>query len=145
MANKIKLSIEDIGLITSFENLTGASVKDCIVNKDKDKITFIVAEGQAGIAIGKGGINIKRFSDKMKKRIEILEFSSDPLKFAANLLRPAKLNNVYVAEKSDGTKVLYISPSREKLGMVKSKLKNVRELAKKYFGIDEVILQSSQN
>ena len=98
MANKIKLSIEDIGLITSFENLTGASVKDCIVDKEKDKITFIVAEGQAGIAIGKGGMNIKRFSEKLKKKIEVLEFSSDPLKFVANIFRPIKLKNAYIAE-----------------------------------------------
>ncbi|MCD6575566.1 MAG: NusA-like transcription termination signal-binding factor [Nanoarchaeota archaeon] len=141
MANKIKLSIEDIGLITSFENLTGASVKDCIVDKEKDKITFIVAEGQAGIAIGKGGMNIKRFSEKLKKKIEVLEFSSDPLKFVANIFRPIKLKNAYIAEKSDGTKVLYVSPVRDKLGMIKAKLKSTRGLIKKYFGIDEVVLQ----
>lgn len=141
MANKIKLSIEDIGLITTFENVTGASVKDCIVDKEKDKITFIVAEGQAGIAIGKGGVNIKRLEEKLKKRIEVLEFSRDPLKFISNIFRPIKVKNAYIAEKSDGTKTLYVSLVKDKLGMIKTKSKNARELIKKYFAIDEIMIQ----
>ncbi len=141
MANKIKLSIEDIGLITTFENVTGASVKDCIVDKEKEKITFIVAEGQAGIAIGKGGINIKRLEEKLKKRIEVLEFSNDPLKFVSNIFRPIKVKNAYIAEKSDGTKTLYVSLIKDKLGMIKTKSKNARELIKKYFNIDEITIQ----
>ena len=141
MANRIKLSIEDIGLITSFENLTGASVKDCIVDKDKNKITFIVAEGQAGIAIGKGGMNIKRFENKLKKKIEVLEFSQDPIKFVTNIFRPIKLRNAYVAEKSDGTKVMYVSPSKENVGMMRAKAKSAKELVKRYFDIDEIVIQ----
>jgi N utilization substance protein A len=141
MANRIKLSIEDIGLITSFENLTGASVKDCIVNNDRGKITFIVAEGQAGIAIGKGGMNIKKFENKLKKKIEVLEFSEDPIKFVTNIFRPIKLKNAYVAEKSDGTKVLYVSPERSNVGMIKAKTKSAKEYIRKYFDIDDVVVQ----
>ena len=141
MSTRIKLSIDDIGLITTFENLTRSSVKDCMVDNEKEKITFIVADGQAGSAIGKGGINIKRLEAKLKKRIEVLEFSKDPLKFVANVLRPIKIQNAYVSEKSDGTKTLYASVSKEKIGMLKSKIRSAKELIKKYFDFDEVIIQ----
>lgn len=141
MTNRIKLSIDDIGFITTFENVTGASVKDCIVDEDKDKITFIVPEGQAGIAIGKGGMNIRKLEDKLKRKIEVLEFSNDPVKFISNIFRPIQLKNAYVAEKSDGTKTLYVSIVKDRLGMVKTKTRNAREFITKYFDIKELVMQ----
>jgi N utilization substance protein A len=141
MTDKIKLSMDDIGFITIFENITGASVKDCIVDKEKEKITFVVFEGQAGIAIGKGGMNIRKLEEKLKRKIEVLEFSQDPVKFVSNIFRPIQLKNAYVAEKSDGTKTIYISVTKDRLGMVKSKSRRARELISKYFGINEMVMQ----
>ena len=141
MGNKIKLSIEDIGFITTFENVTKTNVKDCIIDKDKNKAVFIVAEGQAGMAIGKGGMNIQRLEKKLNKKIEVLEFSSDPLKFISNILRPIKLRDGYISEKSDGTKILHASILKSKFGIVKMKITRAKELVKKYFDINEVIVQ----
>lgn len=141
MGNKIKLSIEDIGFITTFENVTKTNVKDCLIDKDKNKAVFIVAEGQAGMAIGKGGINIKRLENKLKKKIEVLEFSSDPLKFISNLIRPLKLKEGYISEKSDGTKVLHASILKNKFSSVRTKVLRAKELIKKYFDINDVIIQ----
>lgn len=141
MANRIKLSIENIGLITTFENFTGATVKDCIIDKEKEKVTFIVSEGQAGIAIGRSGINIKKLEERLKRKIEVLEFSKDPLKFISNIFRPIKIKNAYIAERSDGKKVLYAFLVKNKLGMIKTKSKSAKELIKKYFDINEVIIQ----
>ena len=138
---RIRLTNEDIGFITIFEGITGATVKDCIYDKEKEKITFIVSEGQAGIAIGRGGINIKKLEDKLKKKIEVLEFSKDPLKFLANIFRPVQIKNAYISEKSNGEKTLYASISKDRLGMAKSKAKIAKELLKRYFDFQEVILQ----
>ena len=138
MVNNIKFSIDDIRLINYFERTTKASVKDCIVDDKKEKITFIVKEGDAGIAIGKGGANIKRLREKINKKIEVLEFSEDPIKFVSNVFRPITINSSYVAEKSDGTKTLYIDVGRGNLGMKKNKIRTVRNLVKKYFKIEEV-------
>lgn len=137
----IKLNAEDIGLITFFENLTKASVKDCIINEKKEKITFIVSEGQAGLAIGKGGVNIKTLEGRIKKRIEVLEFSEDPIKFLSNIFRPIKIKNAYISERSDGKKTLHAVVDRENIGMVSVKTKHARELLSKYFKFDEVIFQ----
>ena len=52
------LDQQAIGFISYFENISGASVDDCVV--ESDKIIYIVKKGQAGLAIGKKGANIKK-------------------------------------------------------------------------------------
>ena len=56
--------------ISLFESLTGAKVKDCIVN---DIVIFIVHENEMGKAIGKQGSNIKRIENILKKKIKLVE------------------------------------------------------------------------
>ena len=48
----ITLNQEIIGFINIFENITGASVKDCFL--EDEKIIFVVNPGSMGLAIGKG-------------------------------------------------------------------------------------------
>lgn len=136
---KIKLSSEDIGYINLFETTTHASVKDCIVTPEKNKITFVVNEGQMGIAIGKNGINIKNLEDKVKRRIEIIEHSNDPIKFLSNIFRPIKLTNAYISEHSDGKKVVHVALSKDRLGMLKTKIRVAKELMPKYFNFDDMV------
>ena len=138
---RIKLSLDDIGFISLFESTTKAHVKDCMVDPKKNKITFVVNEGQAGIAIGKGGMNIKKLEEKLKKRVEVLEFSQDPIKFLTNIFRPIKITNAYVSEKSSGSKALHAQIAKGNLGMIKAKMKTARDLIGKYFKFDEVSIQ----
>ena len=93
---KIKLDTEAIRYITLFETLTGAIVKDCIV--EDNKILFIVKEGYAGIAIGKNGKNVKKLNEILNKEIEVLEFSEDPITFVSNIFKPLKVKNAYFGE-----------------------------------------------
>jgi len=44
--------------IALFESISGASVKDCIIDEEQERAIFIVNQGQVGVAIGKGGRNI---------------------------------------------------------------------------------------
>jgi len=134
---KIKLNTESIRYITLFESMTGALVKDCIVSDGK--LLFIVREGQAGMAIGRNGANIKNLEKVLKRKIEIIEFSKEPIKFLQNIMRPLDVKNAYISERSDGKKILYFSSSR-KNPLLLSKLKKVKFLLSKYFGIDGVSL-----
>jgi len=138
---KIKLGLDEIGFITTFENFTKTNVKDCIINTKKNKITFVVEEGKAGAAIGRGGINIKNLEQKLNKKVEVLEFSADPLVFLSNLFRPIKIKNAYISEKSDGSKILNASIARDRFGMVKAKMNYAKELIQKYYNFDEINFQ----
>jgi len=100
----IRISSEVFRYMSVFETITSAAVNDCIV--DGDHVTFIIKEGDMGLAIGKGGVNVKKVEEALGKKVDLLEFSKDPVQFAKNLLFPMKPKNAYVSQKSDGKRVL---------------------------------------
>ena len=67
----IKFSANEIRYIALFENMTGAMVKDCIIDDEHGKVTFVVKNGDMGLAIGKKGVNIKLASRLTKVKINI--------------------------------------------------------------------------
>ncbi len=138
MIMRIKLDMDTIRYINLFESITGVMVKDCIVNEEKNKITFIVNEGQIGIAIGKNGMNVKKVQQALNKQVELLEFSKDPARFISNIFRPVKVKEVKI-EENNGKKVAYVSLENDRIGMIRSKMKVVKNLIPKYFDIQEII------
>ena len=135
----IKLDTEKIQIIGLFESITHASVKDCLIDKEKNKMTFVVNENNAGKAIGKGGVNIKNLENKFNKKIEIIEFSEDPVRFASFLLRPSIIKDGFVSERSDAKKILNIEFSK-KVDLDKSKVRKAKIMVQKYFDIDDLVV-----
>lgn len=78
---------EAIRLITAFENITGAEVRDCI---NSDMLYFLVKPGKAAIAIGKGGEHVQTAEKMLKKQIKILEWADAPEQFVKNLVPQAE-------------------------------------------------------
>lgn len=82
----VTLDTETIRLVTLFENLTGAGVKDCIVDENNHIAYFVIDEGEAGKAIGKNGSIVKKTENLIRKDIKVFEFSNDVEKFVRNLI-----------------------------------------------------------
>ena len=102
----LKINNETFRFLNAFGTLTGVSALDCFeLNKE---IVYVVEPGKIGIAVGKGGSNIKKVENLLKKRIRLIEFSSDPLTFIRNAVYPLKITNSYLSTKSSGDKVLNI-------------------------------------
>ena len=59
MTQAIKLTTDQIRLISLFQNVTKTTARDCIDDEQQNKIIFVVNSGKMGLAIGKGGSNIK--------------------------------------------------------------------------------------
>ncbi|WP_456328411.1 NusA-like transcription termination signal-binding factor [Archaeoglobus sp.] len=137
----VKLSEESIRYLTLFESLTGASIKDCIVQDDK--VIFVVKKGDMGLAIGKGGINVERAREIIGKKIELIEHSDNPEEFIANIFKPIKVN-VKIIEKG-GKKIAIVSVNPQYKGLVIGKggknINKAKELAKRHHDIDDVIVK----
>ena len=67
--------------IALFESVSGASVKDCIIDEEQERAIFVVNQGQVGVAIGKGGRNIHTLERMTGKKHEIIEYSEDPVTY----------------------------------------------------------------
>ena len=52
MTQSIKLSTDQMRLISLFQNVTKATARDCLDDEKQDKIIFVVNEGKMGLAIG---------------------------------------------------------------------------------------------
>ena len=90
----ITFNTETIRLLTLFENMTNAPVRDCFTNGEV--VYFIVEEGKIGLAIGKNGNSIKNVEKVVGKKIKVFEYSRKPDKFVKNLIPQCKeINLVY--------------------------------------------------
>tara|TARA_B100000315_G_scaffold218087_1_gene219154 strand:- start:26 stop:412 length:387 start_codon:yes stop_codon:yes gene_type:complete len=122
--------------ISLFESLTGANIKDCIVN---DVIFFIVHENEMGKAIGKQGANIKRVENALKKKIRLAEFSSDVSQFIQNLIYPLKAKEI--KEEEDGIISIYVDDRKTKgliIGRDRHNINSVVDIVKRHFKVEEI-------
>lgn len=142
MATGIKLTSKEMRYIALFESITGASVKDCILDEDENRAIFMVKEGDVGMAIGKGGKNIHLLERMTSKKHEIIEFSSDPAQFIKNALKPAHVTEVRITEKPDGKFIAVVQVNPKDKGVAIGKngrnAERIRFLAKRYFEIQNV-------
>ena len=132
---KIKYTSDIIQYISIFESLTGARVKDCILN---DFILFIVHENEMGKAIGKQGSNIKRVENTLKKKIKLVEFNNDVSQFVQNLIHPVKAKEI---KEEEGIVTIYGEDTKSKgilIGRDRHNLNSINEVVKRYFKIGEV-------
>ncbi len=126
--------------MTIFEDITKATVKDCI--KDKNEIIFVVKKGDIGLAIGKKGVSVNKVKKVLGKRIEIIEHSDDPVEFVEKLFHSFRVEDVQMSE--NGTKVvkMYVD-ERDKnmaIGMRGKNLQKMKMLAKRYHDIEDIII-----
>ena len=131
------LDQQAIGFISYFENISGASVDDCVA--ESDKIIFIVKKGQAGLAIGKKGANIKKAMRDLKKEIEIIENGDNAQELIKNALAPAEIQEITISE---GRAMVKIDAKFRgmAIGRAGTKIDRCRKLLERHFQIHEVIL-----
>jgi transcription termination/antitermination protein NusA len=142
MATGIKITADEMRYIALFESVSGASVKDCIIDEEQGRVIFIVNPGQVGIAIGRGGRNIHQLEKMTGKKQEIIEYSEDPAQFIKNALKPAVVKEVRVSERTDGKKIAVVTVAPKDKGVAIGKngknAERLRFLAKRYFNIQNV-------
>jgi N utilization substance protein A len=142
MSSGIKFTSHEMRYIALFESITGATVKDCIVDDDTGRIIFIVKEGNIGMAIGRRGKNIHLLEKMTGKKHEVIEHSENPAQFIKNALKPARVNEIRITERPDGKTIAVVSVNPKDKGVAIGKngrnAERIRFLAKRYFQIQNV-------
>ena len=142
MLNNIKITEHEMKFIQLLQNMTGATVVDCIV--DDETIMFTVKKGEVGLAVGKGGEKIKRFRSMTNKQVEIYEYMNEADKFIKNALKPAKIKDIRIVDRMEGKKIAMVNVESKDKGIAIGKngdnIKKIRFLAKRYFQLDTVVI-----
>ncbi|MDT7888817.1 MAG: NusA-like transcription termination signal-binding factor [Desulfurococcales archaeon] len=140
----MRLSLEEMRYISLVQDLTGATIRDCIVDEENDTLIFIVKEGEAGLAIGKNGSNVKKVKMILKKNIEIVEYSNEFDRFVRNIFAPARIASIKKVEQPGGRTVLYVSVHPQDKGIAIGKggrnVHKAKLILKRYYNIDNVII-----
>jgi len=142
MSSGIRFTSREMRYIALFESITGATVKDCIIDDQLNRIIFIIKEGDIGVAIGKRGKNIHLLEKMTGKRHEIIEHSESPAQFIKNALKPAQVREIRITERSNGKSIAVVSVNPKDKGVAIGKngrnAERIRFLAKRYFQIQNV-------
>jgi len=148
MPQTIKLTTDQMRLMSLFQNVTGATARDCVEDEKQDRVIFVVNQGKMGLAIGKGGAHIHTLQNIVKKNVEIVEYSDDPAEFLKNLLNSKLVSEVKLNKRADGTMQAIVLVDPRKKGIVVGRegrnAEKARLLAKRYFEITNVQINSPE-
>lgn len=135
-AVKTVYDIDMIKIINLFEQVTHARVKEAFYMKDV--LTFVVFEGDKFKALGKNLSNLHRIEQMLQKKVKVVEFNSEIIKFITNLIYPFKVESIVqdgkiitISDQDTKTKGLLIGAKAQNLRMYES-------IVKKYFEIEEI-------
>ena len=146
MTEKIKLTSDELRLISLFQSITGAIARYCVVDDKMDRVIFVVNKGQMGLAIGKGGATIRQLQNVVGKKVELVEYSDDASEFIRNMLNTDMINEVRINDRIDGTRQAIVIVDPKKKGVVVGRegrnAEKARLLAKRYFQISNVLIIS---
>ena len=110
-----------------------------MVRRDEDdKLIFVVEENEMGKAIGKNGANIKRMESRLKRKIKLVEYSSDVLQFVRNIAYPAEILGI---EQDEGAITVHGKDTSSKamlIGRERQNINHLTSIVKRYFDVKEI-------
>lgn len=118
--------------------LTGATAVDCISDDKFDRVLYVIRPGDMGLAIGRGGENIRKLQRVLGRKIELVEYAEDIESFVRNIFKPIALAGIRLEKEWNSIEVLV--ERRGDLGIAIGKgganVEKARILVKRYFGLD---------
>jgi len=132
----MKLNLELIQYINLFEKITKTKVKNCFFHKDK--LVFIVANGQGKKAVGKKAFNVQKITKLINKKIKIVEYNQDPVKFINSFASPIAIEKIDFTDNVINLKVKTAKDKGLLIGRNGQNLDNIKKIMDYYFKIKEV-------
>lgn len=140
----VKLSQTEMQYITILQGIVNVTIKDCIIDEEDNKVIFVVSGGQAGLAIGKRGMNINKLKEMIAKDVEIIEHSSDPAKFIRNCFLPIIIREVIFLDRRNGKAATVEVDNKDKgraIGRSGKNINKVKSLVLRQFDIVDVMIK----
>ena len=150
----IKIDRDSMELISLFNNISGAIIKDCLIFKNQEYnsevIIFLVKEEDVGKAIGKAGEHVKDLKAKLNKKIDVIAFSENLDYFIKNILQTTKnsivVQDIEIKESRNLKKTVIITVRPQDRGKAIGKdgsmIKKIKEIVLRYFDVDNVIINT---
>ncbi|MEJ2293565.1 MAG: NusA-like transcription termination signal-binding factor [Candidatus Lokiarchaeota archaeon] len=157
LKKNIKLDRNSMELISLFNNISGAIIKDCIIYESPENqseiIIFLVKKEDVGKAIGKAGEHVKDLMEKLQKKIDVIPWSENLELFIQYVLNTSKnsikVQNIEIKESKNQKKTVIISvrpQDRGKaIGKEGSMIRKIKDLVLRHWEVDNVIINTKNN
>src|SRR3989338_924463 len=124
--------------ISLFDAITGVPAKDVFANPKTDGLIFLVPQGKVGQAVGRNGQNVQKLERIIKKRIRIVEFDEDPIRFISNFVYPLKVDSAQL----DGKTITLRCPDTKTkallIGRESGNLTFLVSIVSRYFDVESI-------
>ncbi len=111
------------------------------VVEEEDKLTFLVAKGQLGLALGKSARNLQALKNTFGKEVKVLEFDEEVERFVRNLFKPHTVESVKVEGEEEGILVRATLKAEDKgkaIGRAGRNINVARQLARRHHNVAEL-------
>jgi len=154
LKKNIKIDRDSMELISLFNNISGAIIKDCLIFKSPENhseiIIFLVKKEDVGKAIGKAGEHVKDLMAKLQKKIDVIPFSENLNEFIQSILNTTKISikvqNIEIKESRNQKKTVIISVRPQDRGKAIGKdgsmIRKIKLLVLRHFEVDNVIINT---
>jgi len=154
LRRRIKLDRQSMELISLFNSISGAIIKDCFIfqspENNSEIIVFLVKKEDVGKAIGKAGEHVKDLMAKLQKKIDVIPWSENLEQFIQFILNTTKnsiqVQNIEIKQSRNEKKTVIISvrpQDRGKaIGKEGSMIRKIKELVLRHFSVDNVIINT---
>ena len=133
---------EMIRTLSMFESLTDVEARDCMMKEDE--AYFIVPEGKAGMAIGKGGKVVKKVQNQLGKNVKIFEYKDNLGAFVNNLVS-VDIRSLDIQDDDEDGKTVEINVSNDNKGRLVGKdgenIDSIRDILKRTHNVNEVTVK----
>ncbi|MCJ7649537.1 MAG: NusA-like transcription termination signal-binding factor [Candidatus Lokiarchaeota archaeon] len=150
----IKFDRKAMELLSLFNNLSGAIIKDCLTfespENNSEIIIFLVKKEDVGKAIGKAGEHVKDLMNKLQKKIDVIPYSEKLEQFIQFILNTSKnsitVQDIEIKENKNEKKTVIISVKPQDrgkaIGKEGSMIRKIKLLVTRHFEVDNVIINT---
>lgn len=138
----VTLSKEARQYLIVFEDVTGVTAENCLVDDEFGRVVFVVTTANLGEAIGPDGATVRCLEEAIDLTVDLVEAAGTPEAFVANALAPARVHNVTISENDDIVAYVEVDHAEADIA-IGSDGRNIRaakQLAKRHFDVDDIQL-----
>lgn len=134
---RIKYDVQLMKAMAIFEKITHAKIHDCFEDQN-GSIVFVVAPGELGRALGRGAENVRKLSELFKKKVKMVQYDQDLVKFVGHLIYPLRVQNIVL---EDETLIIEGGDSKTKGLLIGRDFRNIKQttsVVQRYFPIKDI-------
>lgn len=140
-----RITLEELRLLSIFQEFTGAAAFRCIRDEESNKLYFLVSPADIGKAIGRRGANVKMLSKLLGKQVEVIPYSPDMTleEFLSKLLMGARILSIKLVERGNEKRLIVKVHEADKgkaIGRGGRNIERARKILRIMYGIDKVII-----